>query len=194
MPSEALQRWLEYVGDPEDLLARLTAALIALDPDPSALSRAVIVSLVAAWETYVEELARESAGLRGDEGNLSAVEVGRVDKEAGDLNNPRVDDNHVNPLLGLALGCDPWHGVWARGLSHEELWEYINATVQLRHEMAHGQIRHQRSHGHLQELIAGFHELVGSLDDRARVALYDDIGRWPWTPVLAATGDGGNDC
>jgi hypothetical protein len=183
MPSAAYDRWSDFVRDPDDLLARLRSALDVADPDPSALSRAVIVSLIAAWETYVEELAREAALLRVDEGSLPYVDGDRVGRAADALNNPRADDGHVTPLLSDALGADPWVGVAAGGHHGDDLRSFVNATVQLRHEIAHGRVKHSRHPDQLHRLIAVFGELVVSLDGRARAAVFDDIGRWPWPPA-----------
>ena len=94
MPSAAHQRWRQFAADPEDLLRRFEEALDAADPDPHALSRAVVVSLVAAWEAYVEALAVEVAGLRQRDTSWSP-RLREIQERANSLNTPNAEKRRV---------------------------------------------------------------------------------------------------
>jgi hypothetical protein len=182
MSSAAFERWQEYVGDPEDLLRRLEAALRAADPKPYALSRAVIVSLVAAWETYVKTLARESVSYRlileaASPGALETVET-LVDGHKGGYNVPTPEQ--AQHLLQEAFEEDLWE---IAGLTVGEAHSAFYETIRLRHQIAHGSgDMVDVTAEDAAERIALVEEVVIQLDNAAHAAL-TQLGAEPWEPL-----------
>jgi len=173
MPSLAYARWIEFVGDPHDLLQRFQAAVSADDPGPHALSRAVIVGLAAAWETYVEHVAVEAGYWALDPPALDQLET-----TVRRFNNPTAD--HVANLIRQAIGRDPWPYVMVVGKTASETREVVNVHQRTRHQIAHGQARPRFREAMLVERIEFFRELVGNLDSFLEGELESRMGLAPW--------------
>jgi len=178
VPSNAYARWLEYVGDPQDLLARFRRAIQDGDPTPGALGRAVVVFLAASWETYVEELARESAAKRVAARLLTAGDGHSVSQHADSMHNPTVEK--AGRLLEEALGDNPWVGVAGGGMTEMATRQMINRNQTMRHQFAHGAERLSLPESVLVQRVQQFEAIVASVDDRARSILCAQMGRDPW--------------
>lgn len=105
-----------------------------------ALNRAVVVSCVSAWESYLEELVRESINLLcpptppfGVWPALNAAVRGQL----GRFNNPNAEN--VRQLFSDTLGLQDiqtfW--VWQNCTSTQAVRRLANAMI-LRHQIAHG--------------------------------------------------------
>lgn len=178
MPSTAYEKWREFAADPEDLLRRFEEALDAADPDPHALSRAVIVGLAAAWEAYVEELAREVVALRRQAGRITPGQQKQVTGQAGKLNNPMV--KNVEALLLLAFGAHPWSGVRTTEMREAATRRFIDRNQTTRHQIAHGVACFRIGRERLAHRVRQFAEVVESLDQRAQAVLAGELGANPW--------------
>jgi hypothetical protein len=106
----------------------------------ASLNRAAVVISVSAWESYVEELMRESLeALRpaapppGNWPALSAFILG----ELGRFNTPNAQNvaNLINRCLGLPNVRASW--VW-RNCTAAQAENHLNRALALRHEIAHG--------------------------------------------------------
>ena len=174
MPSSAYSRWIEFVGDPQDLLQRLQAALAAGESDPHALSRAVIVSLAAAWETYVEHVALEAGQWVLSPAHLAQFSA----QDVQCFNNAK--PANVRSLLTMVLGHDPWPHMAVSGKTVEQTKVTVGIHQQTRHQIAHGQARPQFSESALTERIAFFNELVTNADQHIESVLTATLGYNPW--------------
>lgn len=173
MPSLSYSRWTQFVGDPQDLLQRLQAALAVPEPDPYSLGRATIVSLAAAWETYVEHVAVETA-----QHLLSLPDLSQFQTQVNHFNNATAEK--VEGLFTTVLGHSLWNHVAVTGRTVDETRLVVNANQNQRHLIAHGQSRPVFPAALLNERIAFFSELVSRVDQYLHSVLAAQLGYDPW--------------
>lgn len=145
MPSNALTVHLDQLLKDADELEAIHLRLRTGSPGRqyglASLNRAAIVVSVSAWESYIEELMRESlAALRppaslppGHWPTLSAFirgEIGRFNTP-----NPQNVANLIHRCLGLTDVRVHWK--WRNCPSTQAEW-HLNQALSYRHEIAHG--------------------------------------------------------
>lgn len=154
MPSSALDQFDKMMGHVDQLIS--IHGQLRGGPgrryEQDALHRAGVVFVVAAWESYVEQVLIEafsaierdaSAGTTAAPNwarhalGLRKIEISRAAKR---LNTP--DATGVRDLLREALGFNPWN-VWEwhvgpRQWNSEEMRRRLNGWLQMRHCIAHG--------------------------------------------------------
>jgi hypothetical protein len=175
MPSLAHAQWMSFVGDPDDLLQRFLA-VAATDPDPHALSRAVIVGLSAAWEAYVEALCIEIASHRA--AISSACAPGAVATLIERFHNPKV--RPVRELVCRVLERDPWQGLTVGALSEPAVRRQVDSQQDARHQIAHGQRRPVYPEAFLRQRVGFMHDLVDAMDQHVGGLLSHELGVAPW--------------
>ena len=144
MPSNALSVHLDQLlGDATELdtiHSQLRTGLPGRQFGLASLNRAALVISVSAWESYVEELMRESLqALRpaapplGNWPALSEFILG----ELGRFNTPSAQNvsNLINRCLGLANVRASWG--W-RNCTAAQAEALLDQALNLRHEIAHG--------------------------------------------------------
>ena len=144
MPSNALSVHLDQLlrdaTELDTIHTQLRTGLPGRQYGLASLNRAAIVISVSAWESYVEELMRESLqALRplappvGNWPALSAFILG----ELGRFNTPNAQNvaNLINRCLGLANVRTSWG--W-RNCTSAQAEDTLDQALVLRHEIAHG--------------------------------------------------------
>jgi hypothetical protein len=104
------------------------------------LNRAVVVTCVAAWEAYIEELLRESLNVL----RPSAPPLGlwpalnaSVRGQLGRFNTPNTEN--VRALISDALGLQDIQSTWAwQNCTSTQAVQRLAVTMTLRHQIAHG--------------------------------------------------------
>jgi RiboL-PSP-HEPN len=152
----------------------------------ASLNRAAIVITVSAWESYVEELMRESlTALRpaapplGNWPALSAFILG----ELGRFNTPNAQNvaNLIHRCLGLAnvRSSRGW-----RNCTPAQTQGHLDAALALRHEIAHGVNPRPVIHNAYSNWLPGFvRRLARCTDDAVRNHLTTTLGLAnPWPP------------
>jgi len=173
VPSLAYARWVEFVADPLDLVGRLQGALDGGEPDPYCLARATVVSLAAAWETYVEHVAVETAQYA-----LLPPVLPQFRAQVRQFHN--ATSENVQALFLPVLGHDLWPHVAVSGKTVGQTRLAVNTNQNTRHAIAHGQDRPRFSVAALAERIAFFRELVANVDQYLSSHLAGRLGRHPW--------------
>jgi hypothetical protein len=156
MPSSALQRFAKMMVHVDQLIN--IHGQLRGGPgrryEQDALHRAGVVFVVAAWESYIEQVLIEGfAAIERDAGagvgaaaapnwarhalGLRKIEIARAAKR---LNTP--DATGVRDLLRETLGFNPWD-IWQwqarrRQWNAEEMRRRLNGWLQVRHSIAHG--------------------------------------------------------
>lgn len=151
----------------------------------ASLNRAAIVISVSAWESFVEQLMRESLqALRppapplGNWPALNAFILG----ELGRFNTPNAQNvaNLINRCLGLVDVRTTWR--W-RNCSSTQAESLLNAALALRHEIAHGVNPRPVIHNSYSNWLPGFiRRLARCTDDAVRDHLITTLGLvnpWP---------------
>jgi hypothetical protein len=151
----------------------------------ASLNRAAVVISVSAWESYVEELMRESLqALRpaapppGHWPALSAFILG----ELGRFNTPDADRvaHLINRCLGLADVRPSWN--W-RNCTPAQAEARLDEALALRHEIAHGVNPRPVIHNAYSSWLPGFMRRLALCTDRAvrqhLVAVHGLAHPWP---------------
>jgi len=152
----------------------------------ASLNRAAVVISVSAWESYVEELMRESlAALRppapplGHWPALSAF----IGGELGRFHTPNAQNvaNLINRCLGLPDVRTSWG--W-RNCTSAQAEDILNAALALRHEIAHGVNPRPVIHNNYSNWLPGFiRRLARCTDAAVRNHLTTTLGSPdPWPP------------
>jgi len=152
----------------------------------ASLNRAAVVISVSAWESYIEELVRESLeALRpagpavGHWPALSAFILG----ELGRFNTPNAERvaNLINRCLGLANVRTFWG--W-RNCTSAQAEVLLDEVLSLRHEIAHGVNPRPIIHNAYSKWLPGFvRRLARCTDDGVRHHLTTALGLVnPWPP------------
>lgn len=144
MPSNAHQtHLLELLKDADaldDVRSYLGGNTIPSPQQLEALSRAVVVLSVSAWESYVEELVVEAvAAMRPVGGTLGAwsVHAAAMRGQASRFHTPSPDK--VKESLSDALGLTDIRPAWVwPGQTAEQSQQELSRTLHLRHQIAHG--------------------------------------------------------
>jgi hypothetical protein len=151
----------------------------------ASLNRAAVVISVSAWESYVEELMRESLeALRpaappvGNWPALSAFILG----ELGRFHTPNAQKvaNLINRCLGLADVRTAWR--W-RNCTSAQAEDLLDEALAFRHEIAHGVNPRPVIHNHYSNRLPAFmRRLARCTDDAVRRHLTTALGLvnpWP---------------
>lgn len=190
MPSNALSTHLDQLlGDAaelETIHSRLRTGLRGRQYGLASLNRAAIVISVSAWESYVEELMRESlAALRpaapplGHWPALSAFILGEV--ERFHTPNARNVADLIHRCLGLADVRTSWG--W-RNCTAAQAAAHLDTALAFRHEIAHGVNPRPVIHNTYSNWLSDFiQRLAQCTDDAVRKHLTTTLGvANPWPP------------
>ncbi len=190
MPSNALSVHLDQLlGDATELdtiHSQLRAGLAGRQYGLASLNRAAVVISVSAWESYVEELMRESLqALRPaappleNWPSLSAFILG----ELGRFHTPNAQNvaNLINRCLGLPSVRTSWG--W-RNCTSAQAEGILNQALDLRHQIAHGVNPRPIIHNPYSNWLPGFiRRLARCTDDGVRNHLTATLGLAnPWPP------------
>ena len=152
----------------------------------ASLNRAAVVISVSAWESYIEELMRESLqALRpavGPLGNWPALNA-FILGELGRFNTPNAQNvtNLINRCLGLANVRTSWG--W-RNCTAAQAEALLDEALNHRHEIAHGVNPRPVIHNHYSNWLPGFiRRLARCTDGAVRNHLMATLGLAnPWPP------------
>lgn len=190
MPSNALSVHLDQLlGDATELdmiHSQLRTGLPGRQYGLASLNRAAVVISVSAWESYVEELMRESLqALRpaapplGHWPSLSAFILG----ELGRFNTPNAQNvaNLIHRCLGLPNVRISWG--W-RNCTSARAEGLLNQALGLRHQIAHGVNPRSVIHNPHSNWLPGFiRRLARCTDDAVRNHLTATLSLAnPWPP------------
>ena len=150
----------------------------------AALNRAAVVSAVSAWESYVEELMRESLQALRQAAPpldpwpaLSAYVLGFLAR----LNTP--NSNNVSNLIHNSLGLPNVHLSWVwRGCTSNQAVDRLDAALDYRHKIAHG-VKHRPGvlNDYSKSLLKFFRQLANCMDTAVRHHLVTSHGvSKPW--------------
>jgi hypothetical protein len=171
-----LSNWIRFT--------RLRTGLPGRQYGLASLNRAAVVMSVSAWESYVEELMRESlAALRpvtAHPGNWPALSA-FIQGELGRFNTPNSQNvaNLINRCIGLANVRTSW--TW-RNSTSAQVEAFLNDSLALRHEIAHGVNPRPVIHYGYSSRLPGFiRHLARCTDDAVRDHLTTSLGLTnPW--------------
>ncbi len=190
MPSDALSthlsQLLEDAAELDSIHTQLRTGLAGRQHGLASLNRAAVVISVSAWESYVEELMRESlAALRpavppfGNWPALSAFILGELAR----FNTPNAQNvaNLINRCLGLANVRTSWG--W-RNCTSAQAESLLDTALAFRHEIAHGVNPRPAIHNPYSSWLPDFIErLARCTDDAVRRHLTTTHGLAnPWPP------------
>jgi len=134
-----------------------------------ALNRASVVMCVSAWESYLEEVLRESLeGIRpvaAPVGPWAALKAGS-DGAIGRFNTPNAENTRklFASCLGIADITNSWR--W-RHCDPVTARRKLNEAMTKRHEIAHGVNPRPIIHNNYSEWLPGFFRNLGRCTDRA---------------------------
>lgn len=189
MPSSAfsvhLNQLLRDATELDAIHTQLRTGLPGRQYGLASLNRAAVVISVSAWESYVEELLRESLqALRpaapplGNWPALSAFILG----ELGRFNTP--NSQNVANLINHCLGLPDVRVAWGwRNCTSAQARALLDGALALRHEIAHGVNPRPVIHYTYSNWLPGFmRPLARCTDDAVRNHLVAALGLanpWP---------------
>jgi hypothetical protein len=190
VPSNALtvhlEQLLQDAVDIQEAHTRLWSADPGLRYRLAALNRAMVVSTVSAWESYVEELMRECLEALQPPAPpldpwpaLNAWIRGLV----GRFHNP--DSTNVTHLIDQSLGLQNVHLAWTwRNCTSTQAVRRLDDALNYRHQIAHGvNPRPGISNTYANSLPRFFRRLAGCTDRAVRHHLVTALGvANPWPP------------
>jgi len=189
LPSQAFAIHLEQLlldaEELDDAHARLKTGRRGRQYGLMALNRATVVICVSAWESYVEELVRESmATMRPAAGPLGPWPAHRASVlgHLGRFNNPNAEN--VRVLLSDAIGLADVHRSWRWSRTEPaQAVRRLAEVMKLRHEIAHGvSPRPVVYNQYSTELPDFFRRLARATDRAVRDHLVGTLGlQNPWT-------------
>jgi RiboL-PSP-HEPN len=150
------------------------------------LRRSIVISVVSAWESYVEELVREAIELLKPVGSVlgvwssfkaaSLIHVGR-------FNTPNTDQ--VRNLFAETLGLQDIQKTWTwPGVTAKQSREELQQVMELRHMVAHGtNPRPVVNMAYSTSLVDFFSQLAKATDDATRAFLVSCGVAEPW-PII----------
>ena len=144
MASNAYTRHLLHLlGDADHLCDASTQLPVGVPGRPlrvAALNRAVVVVCVSAWESYIEELVRESLNvLRPAAPSLGLWPAlnATVRGQLGRFNTLNTDN--IRLLISDALGLQDVQTAWAwQNCTSDQAMQRLADAMSLRHQIAHG--------------------------------------------------------
>ena len=151
----------------------------------AAVSRALVVACVSAWESYIEELVREAMALLrpvapplGTWPSLNASVRGML----GRFNTPNTDQ--IRQLFSDSIGLIEIQQAWTwPSVTAAEAREQLREVMEYRHQIAHGvNPRPAVDIQFVRNLPQLFLRLARCTDDRVRRHLATDLGvsdPWP---------------
>ncbi len=172
MPSSALLNHLDVVlADAEEIdraHRELRTGNAGRQYGLGALNRAMVVMCVSAWETYVEEVTKETLDLlRPTTPHLGVwpSHNASVRSLIGRFNNPNVQNtkNLIRECMGLGDVTQYW--TW-QGSTDQRACERLDEAIRLRHEIAHGVIPRPIIHNQqYASRLPGFFRKLGTRTD-----------------------------
>ena len=176
MPSNALSVHLDQLlrdaTELDTIHTQLRTGLPGRQYGLASLNRAAVVISVSAWESYVDELMRES---------LQALHP--AGPPLGNFHTPNAQNvaNLMNRCLGLANVRISWG--W-RNCTSAQAEALLDAALDLRHEIAHGVNPRPIIHNTYSNWLPGFmRRLARCTDDAVRNHLTTALGLAnPWPP------------
>jgi hypothetical protein len=152
----------------------------------ASLNRAIVIMSVSAWESYVEELMRESVlvlrppgPILGTWPALNAYVAGLL----GNFNTP--NSTNVERLIRNSLGLVDVHLLWAwQNCTSPQAVQRLAEAMTYRHQIAHGVNPRPIIHNHYaSRLPAFFRRLARCTDSAVRNHLINVHGLAPpWPP------------
>jgi hypothetical protein len=151
----------------------------------ASLNRSAVNSCISAWESYVEELVRESLTAMRPAGPLLGlwpVLNASARSQLGRFHNPGTEQ--VRQLISDTIGLADVHLSWSwPGCTPEQAAHRLNAILDLRHRISHGV--HPRPavlNSYSSRLSEFFRRLARCTDDAVRGYLVNVLGianPWP---------------
>ena len=150
-----------------------------------ALNRAVVVMCVSAWESYVEEVLRESLDASRPApptlmGNWPALNAS-ARTQIGRFNNP--NSQKVRELISDSIGLADVSQHWAwQNTTPQQARDRLDQALTLRHQIAHGVNPRPTIHNGHSSRLPGFFRILGKKTDHAiRDYLVNALGiAFPW--------------
>jgi hypothetical protein len=190
LPSNAftdhLLRLLADADHLEDVHGQLRVGLPGRPARRAALSRAIVVMCLSAWEAYVEELTRESLQLLRPLGPALGVWPAlnaSVRAQLGRFNTPSADN--VRMLISDSIGLQNIQTSWTwQNCSSVQAVQRLAEALDLRHRIAHGaNPRPVVDHFYASQLADFFRRLGRCTDTATRNHLVNALGvANPWPP------------
>ena len=190
MPSNAfvvhLEQLLEDAAELDNAHTRLRTGNPGRQYRLAALNRAAVLMSVSAWESYVEELMRESLqALRPAPGPLGTWPAlnAHVLRLLGRFNNP--NPGNVESLIDNCIGLPNVHLSWTwQNCTFAQAVQRLTDAMTYRHRIAHGvNPRPVIYNNYSNQLPAFFRLLAQSTDDAVRNHLVTVHGiANPWAP------------
>ncbi len=152
----------------------------------SALNRSIVVMCVSAWESYIEELVRESLNaIRPPAPPLGVWPAlnASARSQIGRFNTPSTDQ--VRLLLSDSIGLQDVHHSWAwRHCTPAQAAQRLSEVMELRHRIAHGIHPRPIVHNVYSRQLPNFFEQLAECTDAAvRAYLVNVLGiANPWLP------------
>jgi len=135
----------------------------------ASLNRAAVVLCVSAWESYIEELIRESLlVMRPTTGAMGvwSTHFASMSGHLGRFNTPNAEN--VRTLLHDALGLQDVRNSWAwRNCTSQQAIQRLGAAMRQRHEIAHGVNPRPVVHNHYSSQLPDFIRRLGRATDNA---------------------------
>lgn len=190
MPSNAFTTTLDQMLRDAVALIDTYDRLVALVPPPQdeldAVTRAVVVACLSAWEAFVEELVIEAVeALRPPVGPLGSwpSHKATVLGETKRFNTPNPEN--VKTLLSLTLGLPDLTQGWSwPGYTTAVAVQDLTNAMRLRNQIAHGvNPRPTVSYQYASRLLDFFRELGLAADQTVRAHLVNALAvPAPWPP------------
>jgi hypothetical protein len=190
MPSNAFTgRLVPLLRDAEELIAadeQLDAVAALQRFATEALTRAVVVTCISAWEAYVEELVREAMrALHAPTPHPGLAQALHelLEDALGRFNTPSSEG--VRLLLRRTVGVEDVRRSWYwPGMTIVQAGVALGQALNLRHQIAHGVHPRPAVHHHYSRQLPDFFRRLGRRTDAAvRRRLVNDHGvSAPWPP------------
>jgi hypothetical protein len=149
------------------------------------LNRAIVVMSVLAWESYIEELMRESVQVLRPAtpplGHWPALDI-YVRSQIGRFNTP--DPRNVDRLIRECIGLSSVSHSWSwRNCTQSQAVQRFTDAMEYRHQIAHGVNPRPLIHNHYSSRLPEFfRRLARCTDDAVRnhlVNYYSVATTWP---------------
>lgn len=171
MPSAAyLSHLTPVLADADELDAahrQLRTGLVGRQWGLGSFNRAIVVMCISAWETYVEEVAKEAVGQLRPAGTTlgvwPALEAS-VRTMVGRFNNPTVDN--TKSLIANSIGLEDVTTYWSwRNNTTTQAKQRLTLAIRFRHEVAHGSTPRPTVHNSYSSRLPGLFRQLGKRTD-----------------------------
>jgi len=190
LPSDAFHNHLEQLlrdaEELDDAHVQLRTGNPGRQYKLASLNRAVVIATVSAWESYVEQLVRESVLALRPAGPpfadpwpaLNAYVTGRL----GRFNTP--NQHNVEELIRSCLGLSNVHHTWTwQNCTSAQAVQRLDGAMDFRHRIAHGVNPRPTVHNlYSSQLPEFFGRLAQCTDEAVRnhlVAVHGLANPWP---------------